>query len=73
MLFRERVAVYCENHMQHTNTFCGQNADILNIISEHTYKRHWALKREFERRNQCDGNTQSGACARMQRAEDLEP
>jgi hypothetical protein len=24
MLFRERVAVYCENHMEHTNILCGQ-------------------------------------------------
>jgi hypothetical protein len=27
MLFRETVAVYCENHMEHTNTLCGQNAE----------------------------------------------
>jgi hypothetical protein len=28
MLFGETVAVYCENHMEHTNTrtLCGQNA-----------------------------------------------
>jgi hypothetical protein len=24
MLFRETVTVYCENHMEHTNTLCGQ-------------------------------------------------
>jgi hypothetical protein len=24
MLFRETVDVYCENHMEHTNTLCGQ-------------------------------------------------
>jgi hypothetical protein len=24
MLFRETVAVYCENHTEHTNTLCGQ-------------------------------------------------
>jgi hypothetical protein len=24
MLFREIVAVYCENHTEHTNTLCGQ-------------------------------------------------
>jgi broad-specificity NMP kinase len=29
MLFRETVAVYCENHMEHTNTLCGQNAKFL--------------------------------------------
>jgi hypothetical protein len=31
MLFRETVAVYCENHTEHTNTLCGQNAEILDI------------------------------------------
>jgi hypothetical protein len=29
MLFRETVAVYCENHTEHTNTLCGQNAVLL--------------------------------------------
>jgi hypothetical protein len=28
MLFRETVAVYCENHTEHTNTLCGQSAAI---------------------------------------------
>jgi hypothetical protein len=27
MLFRETVAVYCENRMEHTDTLCGQNAE----------------------------------------------
>jgi hypothetical protein len=31
MLFRETVAVYSENHMEHTNTLCGQNAEIFNV------------------------------------------
>jgi hypothetical protein len=26
MLFGETVAVYCENHTEHTDTLCGQNA-----------------------------------------------
>jgi hypothetical protein len=26
MLFGETVAVYCENHTEHTDTSCGQNA-----------------------------------------------
>jgi hypothetical protein len=26
MLFRETVAVYCENHTEHTNTLCERNA-----------------------------------------------
>jgi hypothetical protein len=29
MLFRETVAVYCENHTEHTDTLCGQNAEFL--------------------------------------------
>jgi hypothetical protein len=27
MPFRESVAVYCENHMEHRTAFCGQNAE----------------------------------------------
>jgi hypothetical protein len=27
MLFREEIAVYCENHMKHTNTLRGQNIE----------------------------------------------
>jgi hypothetical protein len=26
-MFREKIAVYCENHMKHTNTLSGQNAE----------------------------------------------
>jgi hypothetical protein len=28
MLFREELAVYCENHMEHNNTLCGQNVEL---------------------------------------------
>jgi translation initiation factor IF-1 len=31
ILFRETVAVYCENHTEHINTLCGQNAETLFI------------------------------------------
>jgi hypothetical protein len=31
MLFRETVAVYCENHTEHTNTLYRQNAENLYI------------------------------------------
>jgi hypothetical protein len=31
MLFRETVAVYCENHKEHTNTLCGHNAEFLYV------------------------------------------
>jgi hypothetical protein len=27
MLFGETVAVYCESHMEHIDTLCGQNAE----------------------------------------------
>jgi hypothetical protein len=29
MLFGETVAVYCENHTEHTDTLCGQNAEFV--------------------------------------------
>jgi hypothetical protein len=32
MLFGETVAVYCENHMEHTDTLCGQNAEVNLLV-----------------------------------------
>jgi hypothetical protein len=32
MLFRETVAIYCDNHMEHANTLCGQNAEFGMLI-----------------------------------------
>jgi hypothetical protein len=34
MLFGETVAVYCENHAEHTNTFCAR---IFNVYAGGTY------------------------------------
>jgi hypothetical protein len=34
MLFGETVAVYCENHTEHTDTLCGQNVDRLMLFGE---------------------------------------
>jgi hypothetical protein len=31
MLIKETVSVYCENHMDHTNTLCGQNAEFIML------------------------------------------
>jgi hypothetical protein len=28
MLFGKTITVHCENHAKHTNTLCGQNAEI---------------------------------------------
>jgi hypothetical protein len=41
MLFGETVAVCCENHMEHTNTLCGQNAVTLYIrIQSVPHRKH---------------------------------
>jgi hypothetical protein len=36
MLFGETVAVYCENHTEHINTLCGQNAECVLKQVVHT-------------------------------------
>jgi hypothetical protein len=38
MLFRETVAAYCENHTEHANTLCGQNAEFWYIKAGDTCK-----------------------------------
>jgi hypothetical protein len=41
MLFREIIAVYCENHTEHINTLCGQNAETLYIrIQSVPHRKH---------------------------------
>jgi hypothetical protein len=47
MLFGETVAVYCENHMEHTNTLCGQNVEFWYVKAGGTYSNHWALMGQF--------------------------
>jgi translation initiation factor IF-1 len=39
MLFGGIIAVYCENHTEHTNALCGQNAVYINSVrtSQETY------------------------------------
>jgi hypothetical protein len=44
MLFRETVAVCCENHKEHKNTLCGQNAEFWYVKEGGAYINHWALK-----------------------------
>jgi hypothetical protein len=44
MLSREELAVYCENHMEHNNTLCGQNAEFKYVKSCGTCSIHWALQ-----------------------------
>jgi hypothetical protein len=31
MLFGETVTVYCENHTEHTDTLCEQNAEFSHV------------------------------------------
>jgi hypothetical protein len=40
MLFEETVAVYCEKHMKHTDTLCGQNAEFWYVKAGGTYTNH---------------------------------
>jgi hypothetical protein len=49
MLFRETVAVYCENHKEHVNIFRGQNAESCRFLARpfqfiiQTTSRHLVL------------------------------
>jgi hypothetical protein len=44
MLFGETVAVYCENHTEHTDTLCVLNAELCYVNVSDAYSNHWALK-----------------------------
>jgi hypothetical protein len=44
MLYRETVAVYCENDTENTYILCGQNAEFWRVKTGGTYSNHWALK-----------------------------
>jgi hypothetical protein len=43
MLFGETVAVYCENHTEHTDTLCVQNAGFDNVEVVGTYSYRYAI------------------------------
>jgi hypothetical protein len=40
MLFGETVAVYCENHTEHTNTLCAE----CTVLVDGSYNYHSTLK-----------------------------
>jgi hypothetical protein len=44
MLFMEIIAAYCDNHKEHINTPCRQNARVFNVIAHGTPSGHCALK-----------------------------
>jgi hypothetical protein len=39
-LFKEIIAVHCENRTKHANTFCGQNAELLIVKARGTYSHY---------------------------------
>jgi hypothetical protein len=43
MLFGETVAVYCENHTEHTDTLCGQYAERPHVNTDGIYGNCRAL------------------------------
>jgi hypothetical protein len=43
MQFGETVAVYCENHMEHTSTLCGQKAEFWYVRAGGTDSNQSAL------------------------------
>jgi hypothetical protein len=43
MLYRELIAIYNENRTKFINTFCEQNAELLNVEEDITYSYHCAL------------------------------
>jgi hypothetical protein len=43
-LFKEMIAVYCENHTKHINTLCGQTEEKLIVKAHGTYNYHDVLR-----------------------------
>jgi hypothetical protein len=49
MLFREIITVYCKNPTEHTNTLCGQNAEIESVKAGGVYTNGFkSLKRYMQ-------------------------
>jgi hypothetical protein len=44
MLFGETVAVYCENHTEHTDTLLGQNAEFWCVTVGGTYSNQLRIE-----------------------------
>jgi hypothetical protein len=51
MLFGETVAVYCENHTEHTDTLCGQNVEFV------PHRKHVRLHYKTQPDNAVWGNS----------------
>jgi hypothetical protein len=44
MVFKELIAVYCENHMKPMNTLCAHNEELLIVRAGGTYSDYLVLK-----------------------------
>jgi hypothetical protein len=44
MWLRERIIDYCENHTEHKNPLCEQNAEFWHVTAGGTYNDHWDVK-----------------------------
>jgi hypothetical protein len=47
-MFKKTVAVYSENHTEHTDTLCGQNAEFCNIYKLSTYLTGHTLRLRYK-------------------------
>jgi hypothetical protein len=47
MLFRETVDVYCENHMENTDTLCGQNSEFWYVKVRGIQRNHLSVNGEL--------------------------
>jgi len=47
MLYREIIAVCCQDHTKHKNTRCGQKVVLLNVKRGAAYRKHWAINRHI--------------------------
>ena len=43
MLYREIIAVCCQDHTKHKNTRCGQKVVLLNVKHGAAYRKHRAI------------------------------
>jgi hypothetical protein len=43
MMYRDKIVVYFENYTKHINTFCGGNAQLLNVQTGGTYSNHYTV------------------------------
>jgi hypothetical protein len=62
MLFGETVAIYCENHTEHTDTLCGQNAEFWYVNSVRTSQETHYVSTTKPNRLMLFGETVAGYC-----------